>query len=171
METFETFEFYRGMSEVYPIDRPIVKKTRKDRAPRDTKTLIHSAADNWFLNRFGVNYRSQAVLVTSRQDFARKYAATVDHVYRIIPMGKYSFCWSPFATDMLELVYDVSESEACQSKLASAMYQEIDLAAAHEAGHEVMLFCDQYVAIPVGLCGNAINGPVSDTNKSKIILA
>lgn len=36
-----------------------------------------------------------------------------------------------------------------ENYLDSALYREDDLAAAHRSQHEVMLYCESYVAIPV----------------------
>lgn len=153
MFTFETLEFYRGMSSKYSLDHPSIISTRKDRNPKDTSLEVHNAADAWFERKFGVKYRSQAVFLTSRLPIARKYGATPEHAFRILPLGQYSFCWSPATEDMLSLVYNGVRPEDCPDKLESAQYTESDLKRAHESGHELMLYCERYIAVPISLCG------------------
>lgn len=166
MHTFETLEFYRGMSNQYPIDRPVLVETRKNRVPRDTIPEVHIAADDWFNKRFGVRYRSQSVFLTSRCAVARGYGATPEHAFRVLPLGQYSFCWSPVADDMLKLMYDGVQAKDCPARLEAARYSENDLLEAHDSGHEVMLFCERYVAIPIGLFDLKSNVP----EVSKIII-
>ncbi len=145
-ETFEVLPFYRGMAKHDP-NVPIVVETRKDRVPRDTDKAIHGRADAWFERRFGIKYRSQSVFITSNKFTAAGYAGHSErHVFRIIPLGSYRYCWSPKALDMLALV--ASASMPIEDLLAGAGYTESSLQRAHDLGHEVMLFCEEYIAIP-----------------------
>lgn len=148
--TFESLSFYRGVSRKYTIDRPYLVVPRRDRRPKNSSTRFHEVADAWFETNFGVRYRSQGVFVTSRPLTASTYAATPAHVVRVIPTSKYRYCWSPNVSDLL---FAASSLEAASSVeigkwLEGARYQEIGLNEAHSMGHEVMLFCDQYIAIP-----------------------
>lgn len=150
MHTFETLEFYRGFSNRWPIDRPSVITTRKDRRPRNFDDGFHARADAWFEKKFGIRYRSQAVFITSAHFTARGYGATPDHVARIIPLGEYKFCWSPKRIDLLFFERN-NEGLDIEQYLDESQYQDSDLELAHSTKHEVMLYCEQYISIPTSL--------------------
>jgi hypothetical protein len=105
--------------------------------------------------------------VTSRAFTAQTYAASAAHVVRVIPTTPYRFCWSPKISDLLFAAKEMADAapDVVMKRLADADYQESDLEAAHAAGHEVMLFCDEYVAIPVGLLNSH-----PDTSAPRILL-
>ncbi|WP_223435338.1 MULTISPECIES: hypothetical protein [unclassified Pseudomonas] len=147
--SFEKLAFYRGVSDNFPLDHPMIVMTRKNRKPRDTNIELHNAADEWFFEKFGVKYRSQAVFVTPQLDVARGYGATFDHVVRVIPLGGYSFCWSKKFADMLLLLNDGVKLAEVSAYLDRAEYTELDLSSAYTSGNELMLYCNAYVAIPV----------------------
>lgn len=150
MSSFEQFSFYRGLSDRYEIAHPTVHKTRKNRCPRDMRQDLHTAADDWFLGEFGVRYRSQSIFLISKVDIAATYSATPLHVARIVPLGGYRYCWSSQLNDLLEICLSNPDIDSFNSDLASAHYREDCLEEAHRLGHEVMLFCESYICIPVG---------------------
>lgn len=151
--TFETLIFYRGMAAKYPTDRPFIKECRTDRQPKDSSRKFHEAADSWFVKRFGIPYRSQVVCVTSRKLTARAYAATPEHLMRVVPLTEYRYCWSPKVSDLLFKAKEFADVDplVIHEFLDTACYQETDLEAASRFGHEVMLHCASYVAVPVRL--------------------
>ena len=149
MQTFEVFPFLRGTSTRYPIDRPYVGIPRRNRRPRDLSEPIHHAADDWFFRRFSCRFRSQALFVSPQLLVAAGYGATPDHVVRILPLGAYQYCWSRKTSDLLSVLKQVTNIEDVEQELVGADYTNSDLRGAHESGHELMLFCDRYVAIPV----------------------
>lgn len=146
--TFETLKFFRGIKDQIPLDRPSIHETRMDRRPRDSALHLHSAADNWFNEKFGTRYRSQALFVTSDWATARLYASSDDRVFRIVPLTDYKFCWSPQLKDFLEYGLRPNQAETISQFLDRSDYTEIDLLAAHGSGHEVMLHCAEYLAVP-----------------------
>lgn len=153
--TFESLAFYRGMSDVYPIDRPTVVIPRRDRRPRNSSSVFHQAADRWFTSCFGIPYRSQAVFLTSHLDVAMTYAASPFHVMRVVPLSAYTYCWSSKVSDLLFAATEFADAppDVIQAFLTSAGYQDDGLEAAYASRHEVMLYCERYLAIPVGLLG------------------
>lgn len=167
METFETLSFYRGKSDDISVDAPSICETRKDRAPRNTPPEIHERADAWFEMKFGIKYRSQAIFLTSSQYTARGYAASDKHVFRIIPIGPYNYCWSTKIGDMLSIYIESSTSSSIDDVLKKANYIETNLKDARDSGHEVMLFCEKYIAIPIHLLDGE---ELSDQHKSTIFL-
>ncbi|MDP2876033.1 MAG: hypothetical protein Q8O00_07600 [Holophaga sp.] len=168
MDSFETLIFFRGVSVRYDPQHPTIHETRRNRRPKDASIEFHNAADRWFHSRFGVLYRSQALLLTSRQLTANVYAATPAHVMRILPLSDYRYCWSPNAVDLLfaaKKLEGASPSEI-EDHLTSLGYREDGLAEAHVTGHEVMLHCDRYITIPVQL----VSGNGEENTGSSILL-
>ncbi|WP_460095236.1 hypothetical protein [Pseudomonas sp. S2_B03] len=149
MSSFETLGFYRGLSRHYEIAHPTVHATRKNRRPRDMNLDLHNAADDWFYETFGVRYRSQSIFLSSNITTAAAYAATPDHIAKIIPLGPYSYCWSSQLSDLLELCMSKPEIDTLRTELKNSNYKENGLDEAHRLGHEVMLFCESYICIPV----------------------
>jgi len=154
LPTFETLSFFRGVSKGYVIDRPSVLVPRHDRQPRNSSAEFHAVADQWFENRFGIAYRSRGLFLTSRLLSARSYAASPLHVVRVVPLSEYAYCWSPTISDLLfsATQFAAAPEWKIEAHLEAAQYREDGLQEAHEAGHELMLYCDQYIAIPVSLC-------------------
>lgn len=150
VSSFETHCFLRGVSTKYSLEYPTIHLMRKDRRPKDSPTRFHQIADNWFAKRFGVAFRSQSLLITSRIFTAENYGATPAHVMRILPLSEYVFCWSPKAVDLLFAAKKMESSpvEEIESHLDSLQYRLDGLAEAYNSGHEVMLHCDRYIAIP-----------------------
>jgi len=167
LESFETLSFYRGKSGELSTDAPIICETRKDRRPRNTPPEIHENADAWFEMKFGIKYRSQAIFLTGNHFVARAYAASDKHVFRIIPVGPYKYCWSTKIDDMLSISIGSSTCGSIDDALNKAGYIESNLKGAHDSGHEVMLYCDTYIAIPTHLLEGA---EPKDAHKSTIIL-
>jgi len=161
--SFESLKFFRGVGHDIQVDRPTIHKTRMDRRPRDLALQLHEEANQWFNNKFGIQYRSQALFVSGSWTSARAYAASDEHVVRIIPLTPYRFCWSSTLRDLLEYHASADNGESMSTFLERSMYSEDDLRAANVSGHEVMLHCTEYVAIPYPR-------PVEDSGKSSLIL-
>ena len=161
--SFESLKFLRGVGQDIQIDRPTIHKTRMDRRPRDLALRLHEEANQWFDDKFGIRYRSQALFVTGSWTSARVYAASDEHVMRIIPLTPYRFCWSATLRDLLEYHTSANIGESMKDFLERNMYSEDDLRAANVSGHEVMLHCTEYVAIP---CPR----PAQESGKSSLIL-
>lgn len=129
---------------------------------------MHDAADLWFEKRFGIRYRSQALFVTSLDYIASAYADNRNHVVRIVPLGAYKYCWSPVIADMLMISVGLQSADKLDELLANGDYRESDLQSAHDSGHEVMVFCEQYITIPIHLIGDGssslFDGPASEAS-------
>lgn len=148
MSSFETFAFYRGLSEHYEIAHPTLHATRKNRCPRDMSVDLHNTADDWFYESFGVRYRSQSIFLSSNINVAAAYAATPNHIVRIIPVGTYRYCWSSQLSDLLQLCMCRPDIDTFKDDLKCSSYKEDGIEEAYHSGHEVMLFCESYVCIP-----------------------
>lgn len=163
IESFETLPFFRGIST--KIAHPVVEFTRRDRRPRDLPLAVHEAADDWFLRRFGVRFRSQAVFVTSLHVVAAGYGP---QTVRVLPLGRYQYCWSRATSDLLSILKGAAAAEV-PGLLDAASYLDTDLVGAHRHGHELMLYCEQYVAIPVDDSA-AASSPPSGSGAGLIIV-
>lgn len=159
MNIFEKEVFYRGMSNRYPIDEPYIVTPRKDRRPLNTDNRFHSIADEWFFKKFGIYYRSQSVFLTTNKEVARTYAHnnSYKHIVRVIPLTPFSYCWSSNVEDLytISLDYISSSSEEIESKLESLEYTTFNLSNSKNIPNEIMVTCNQYIAIPILL--NNIN--------------
>jgi hypothetical protein len=91
--------------------------------------------------------------VSARRLTCETYASSPAHVMRVVPLSEYRYCWSPRTSDLIFAAAKLESADAndIDIYLDGADYREDGLADAHISGHEVMLFCEVYVAIPVGL--------------------
>lgn len=169
MSSFEYLPFYRGVSARHPTAHASVQTTRKNRQPRNTPEQFHVAANHWFFQKFGIYYRSEAVFVSSSPFIASHYGHTQMHQLRIIPLEHYRFCWSRNFSDMFNICNGIVRVEELIERLESADYTETDLQAAHQCGHEVMLYCNSYIEIPKHLL-DSNKHPASDNITSQIII-
>lgn len=155
MDIFEKFNFYRGMSNSYPTDKPYIVTPRKNRRPLNSDERFHVTVDDWFYKKFGTYYRSQSVFLTTNKEVARTYSYnnSFKHVVRVIPLALYKYCWSPKVEDLYNISIDYlySDKERIESMLETLEYKESDLIDAVNISNEIMLSCCQYVAIPIML--------------------
>jgi hypothetical protein len=157
-DTFESLSFFRGISSPRLIQHPIIKNVRRDRKPRNMPENIHQRANMWFFSKFGVNYRSEALFITSSLLTAQSYASSPDNVVRVIPLGPYRYCWSPKRSDLL-FYCSTNETVPIEQYLEESNYIEKNLNEAYETGNEVMLFCERYIVIPVVLLDELAEDP------------
>jgi hypothetical protein len=145
---------------------------RQDRKPRNTDKERHSIADTLFLKHFGFKARSNAVFVTGSEMEASYYGTS----YMVFPMGSYQFVWSPQVRDFTMAIDDFSVwrpvgikdtmmvtihgkaytdspayIEKSLDRWISDKYKKDSIINAIKSGNEVMLHCDQYVAVKHGL--------------------
>jgi hypothetical protein len=123
-----------------------------NRKPKDTPQFFHDIADEWFLNEFGVRYRSNAVFASGSHQQAESYGT----VYAIFPCGKFKFCWSVDVHDMTKefkflmtrAMNDEDEGVGrMMEALANCNYGEQDLQYARESGNEIMIHCGEYIMV------------------------
>lgn len=120
---------------------------------------LHQTADKWFASQFGINYRSEALFISSSTLVASSYACNPESVVRVIPIGPYRYCWSKKRSDLL-FYCSSNQDTSIDDYLLNGEYIEADLKGAHDSGNEVMLYCERYVAIPIGLLQSKGNEPV-----------
>jgi hypothetical protein len=158
-----SYSIFRGM---YGLEKIFFAgKNPIYRQPRDTEYVLHKIVDKWFLSKTGVQYRSNALFGTGDEMEALSYG----NVYRIFPIGEFSFVWSPNVKDLTydvleyinpyEYLPDTSYDEEKKNKelvrlhlnpelinhvhsiMTDAGYQRTNLKQAIESGCEISLHC------------------------------
>lgn len=144
---FETLTALRGLSAEKKLNSPFIGEMPHNRQPKDLPIDLHNRADQWFYEKFGVRYRSQAIFITGSEFVARSHAYSDQHIVRIIPLSGYRFCWSPLVKDLFSFG-NSSNGATIEEYLASGDYRQDGLEEALSSGNEIMLQCDQFIAIP-----------------------
>lgn len=142
------YTLYRGMksSNIFQL-----KDVRESRRPLDISNKVHHAMDQWFKDRTGVNFRSNAIMTTSDRKTARLYG----NIHLVFPVGTFKFMWSPNAADIGSYVYDrISPSEEkgdvterVEEILNQAEFKSGKFTDAVASGNEIMIHCQQYWSI------------------------
>ena len=127
-------------------------KVRKDRVPLNTKTFIHKSIDDWMNIHFGKKYRSQSIFCAAD----RKTVLNFGKPYIILPIGQFSYVWSPFIEDLYSDVVEINSNkftehnvdEKLDEILENAQYKNTDLTDAiiNYPSHEIMIECEEYYA-------------------------
>jgi len=132
-------------------------KVRKDRVPLNSPEYIHKFMDEWMEKELGSKFRSGAIFCAGDQ----KTVLNFGKAYVIMPIGKFSYAWSPFIEDVYSDVEEISyaakrEGEHAQETLdkiaevlTNARYRTDDIHSAMKdySSHEIMVCCDEYYAI------------------------
>ena len=157
---------YRGVTNNVVRINPYLFKvaTEANRNPLDTPTINHNLADKWLNDNVGGRFRSDHIaFCTGRQTTASAYGT----VHIIVPIGDFSFCWSPLIRDMSNVLPKtgaVSAAAALNDQLsdeeirtgmvehvlARGRYQTTQLTSAIASLNEIMLRCNQYYALRCG---------------------
>lgn len=135
-------DIFRGFSHDSP-DFSIEFPSPKNRQPKDTPENIHLEMDNWFFEKFGMRFRSQATFVTGSLFVASNYG----NVRKIVPLEDYYFCWSKISKDLFGQFQIKSEFESIESMMNRLNFQCDDLNAAISSGNEIMIICQKFSAI------------------------
>lgn len=157
---------YRGIN-VQPGAKVIIQsKCPVNRKPTLTPIEQHHAADDWFFEKTGIRYRSNAVFCTGNRGDAGSYG----NMFIIFPIGNFSFCYSPKIDDLTPELDEAVDnyliahgkmpwhdtptpkqiSAIVRKVLRSGNYkQNNNLIKAIHSGNEVMVHCDTYYAVPV----------------------
>jgi len=127
------------------------------RTPVDTPMAIHEIADEWFFNKFGQFYRSNAVFCTGDKGAASFYGI----ICAVFPIDRFEFCYSPVYKDLYSTIEtnleqygpDMSDKQLItrvENTLNKGKYMSTGIVAAINAESEVMLHCDAYYMLQVG---------------------
>jgi hypothetical protein len=89
----DQYNLIRGMR---PTSLYGIRSARSQRTPKDTWPEIHQIIDDWFFQKFGYRYRSNAIFAVSNVHTAESYG----HPCLIFPRGHFRFCYSPDVEDL-----------------------------------------------------------------------
>lgn len=137
---------FRGLSR--PMYEPTRITPRANRRPANTPAAWHDALDAAFEQKFGHRYRSSCIFAVSSVMKARAYVSSSLAI--ALPVNGMQFCWSPVIDDLYEYMLRAMQSQEanipdenerldyCVQQMI-ATYQETDLQAGINAGHEIMI--------------------------------
>lgn len=142
---------YRGIDKQLPAVS--LQQNRAGRRPLTTNAALSKVADNWFFEKTGIRYRSNAVFTAGDYGTARSYG----DVYVMFPIGEFKYCWSPNVEDMFMLVSDLSSrvnrnapnveemiNAELINRLNNAEYKTDGLVEAIQSTSELMVYCNKY---------------------------
>lgn len=122
----------------------------RQRRPRDIPLELHSELQRWFTDRFGIDYRGQALFCTGDLAVAQGYARAHRDmtVIELLPAEPYSLCYSPLCKDLFAHYQfgwsrDADYLTGLAEDLERLQYDHRvneGLREAAESGNEVMLF-------------------------------
>ena len=101
--TFDFKPLKRGMKNKPSL---LIGNVRPDRKPTDTPLPIHEFMDNWFYEKFGVKFRSNAMFATKSQS-----AQIYGDVYIVFPIGEFKYCYSSTIDDLYATIANKIESK------------------------------------------------------------
>lgn len=124
----------------------------KERRPRDTKIELHIAFGEWFLGKYGVDYRRRALLCTGEINIAKGYVDATKALVEILPIGHFSVCFSSNCFDLfghfqfsecrhLENIHKVGD-ELEKLGFIELINDGLELAA--NSGNELMLYAENF---------------------------
>lgn len=155
---------YRGMMERFSPDI-CVKYPRTNRRPLTTDKHSHYLADEYFKETFGISFRSNSIFVSRSAELAKYYG----DVYAVFPLDNVSFAWSEEVEDFTHSLdvfkkktigtfHEGPAKELSKEEIAefikSMEYHHNDSSLSSTyvkfrdfKKHEVMIHCDEYLAI------------------------
>jgi len=141
------------------------KTVRKDRKPMDTVGPLHKIIDDWFEDHMGIRARSEAVFCFG--EAARETAYTYGQVCVVLPIGKFTYVWSPKVSDLFNdvIMNKMQDGRNIKKEYIGSdgkpdedvIYAELDelgytingLDKAVADAVEIMIDCDDYYVIPM----------------------
>ncbi len=134
--------------------------TRK-RRPRDIPIAIHLLLSDWFVDRFGVDYRGSSLFCTGDMSIAAGYKTSSSTLIAIEPLEDFSVCFSTKCKDLFgHYQFYWSAANTSLDKIRSDMesldfvhYHNGGLEAASSSRHEVMIVASRFRYI-VSSAGN-----------------
>lgn len=128
-----------------------IMSVRKNRRPMTMDPKLSKVIDHWFEDRFGIRARSQALFCYG-EGGAAAAEAYGHHKCVVFPIGSFTYVWSPGVDDLyyevqadLKGVVDPTEIDRYLSQLG---YTINDLDKAVMSDSEIMVDCDQFIAVP-----------------------
>lgn len=143
-------KLFRGQKKALSLGRHRNPFWEEPRQPRDTILRIHSIADDWFFEMFGVRARTRALMCSTNPLQAYNYGPYV----RIIePVPPYRLISSSQVDDFIEIqrcISGLDNRDVIYAWLEEKMYYCVEHAAllSDDSRGEVMVFCEFYDVAP-----------------------
>ena len=152
-QSFERRAIYAGSTK---LDAGVAH-IRKQRIPSAMPSSLSQIVDDWFLDRFGVRARSEALFCVGGHGGRLAPAAYGSTNLMILPMGDFKVVWSPQVVDLYATPIDtmVTVKDGVRAFDKAAIWGFLDkrnykigsLPAAITARSEIMVCGDEYLAI------------------------
>src|SRR5690349_19772718 len=131
------------------ISNPNLQRVRK---PRDMPLAIHLALNEWFVDRFCVDYRGSALFCTGDEKIASGYKTASSELILIEPLDDYAVCYSTKCKDLFghyQFYWSAGDTpiekiRADMEELGFVHQRNGGLEAAAASGHEVMLVAERF---------------------------
>ena len=131
------------------IANPNLQRMRK---PRDLPIAIHQLLIEWFVDRFGVDYRGRSLFCTGDASIAAGYKTPSSTLISIEPLDDYSVCFSTKCKDLFghyQFYWSAANTsvESIRADMESLDFvhqRNGGLEAAAISGHEVMLVAERF---------------------------
>ncbi|AWX99452.1 hypothetical protein A8139_05155 [Marinomonas primoryensis] len=143
-------KLYRGIGVDHQPTEGILKNKylKSPRRPLHSTHTLHSIADNWFQNKFGILARSQTIFCTPNKYQASQFGSVVE-VEPIYNSFNVSFIFSQRVHDFNEIETAVTKIEdkiQVEAWLNSMSYIMVNKASdiPEKFDGEIMLYCDLY---------------------------
>ena len=139
------------------------------RKPRDMELNLHDKLNELFVEKFGEPFRN-ALFATGDEEQADFYGT----IYAMIPVGEFTFCWSPKLRDLQTKWEDIEGQPSLTNAyrpsvflntVADSDYQTTNMKAAINSEHEIMIRCDSVL----GMSELKVLKVLSDTQKNAMI--
>jgi hypothetical protein len=156
MEIISPPTLYRAHSKKYLTDRSgrfMNPNISRERRPRDLPIQIHTSVRDWFIEKFGIDYRGKSLFCSGDISVARGYKTDRNEIVSLYPEGEFSLCFSPLCKDLFGFYqFNWMDPEASVEKiredlgaLAFIQASNSGLAEAAESGNEVMIFGSSFI--------------------------
>ena len=140
----------------------ITVDVNQNRSPRDTANDRHKIVNEWFIKKTGIPFRNASVFGSGSYKIAKNYATDFDanpgvgETVVVLPVGKYSYCWSDKVEDLYSYLgdhvtwsKDTTENEQdIYTVLNNAEYKfNKDLGQALDSRNEIMVHCQKAIIL------------------------
>lgn len=141
------FSVWRGARELNIKLVKLLPAHLEDRRPLSTNRDIHDGLNKAFVKKFGKPYRN-GVHASGNEYEVAAYGTP----YVFMPVGKYSYCWSPIVEDIYNDIRPIHWLKAKggfdgDRYIERRGYQEVNLKKAIKSDKEIMFWCNDYYLI------------------------
>jgi len=146
----DRYEIYRGMKRVHSAFSKRTVRLDK-RNPTDSPRDVHDAVNEYFHDTFGAPFRN-AMFCTGNLTEVREYG----EAFVVYPIGDFEFLWSPYVDDMFKewedfnIETNLDTPQFIKTRIAGKFFNT-DIKKAIDSEHEIMIRCNNYYAVDVGL--------------------